>query len=249
MPLFRKRSMKASERRGKEGAKSIPFASWELSYAKHHGLRALCGLLMDRHSACTVCPFCGDPDQDGLMQLIVNVEMQTDGRTGEPVLALYFSKAEYPSGSEAENIDDWASRLTYAEAVPIRKAVVQLLDDGSYVAEYGTIANPTEGDYSTGALNREDWTLQFNCDPEPAYARWQYWESTITSGQQVVPQFCCLRTPRREWWIVDRDYEQANRYTGQSDRGMVSIITQQVAGLEVADNPHHVGDRPEFNAR
>ena len=208
--------------------KFVPFVSWDLSYAKYHGLRALCGLLMDRHSACPFCPFCGS--QDGIHQLIVHVAIQTDALTNEPIIALYFCKAEYPSDSpEAENIEEWAFRLTYAEAVPARKAVVRLLDKGDYRAEYGWIANPTEGDYSTGALNREEGTLFFYCDPESAHARWQYWESQMLPGQKVVPEFRCLQA-RGEWWIVDIDRERE--------------IVQQVAAISVADRPDHLTRRP-----
>lgn len=72
----------------------VPFTSGELPYVKWHGLRALAGLLMDRHSSCTVCPFCGvhDPsDEADLTQVIVQPIGQEDIQTGAPVLALYFS--------------------------------------------------------------------------------------------------------------------------------------------------------------
>ena len=119
---IRKKPKKSQE------AKFVPFTSLDLSYAKSHGLRALCGLLMDRHSACTTCPFCGINEADDPYQLIVHVEMQSDATTREPLLALYFCKAVYPSESpEANSIEEWAPRLTYAEAVPHQKAVVHLL--------------------------------------------------------------------------------------------------------------------------
>ncbi|MCY4528934.1 MAG: hypothetical protein OXD46_07930 [Chloroflexi bacterium] len=218
---FRKKPKTSQE------AKFVPFASMDLSYAKTHGLRALCGLLMDRHSACTTCPFCGINDDDDILQLIVHVEMQTDATTEKPLLAFYFCKAVYPSESpKANNIEEWAARLTYAEAAPNRKAVVNLLDNGAYYAEYGPIANPTQGHYSTGSLAREDWTLFFYCNPEPTYTRWQYWESQVTLGQRVVPEFRCLQT-QDEWWVVDIDRERK--------------MVQQVAAITVADNPDHLG--------
>ena len=207
------------------GGTIVPFTSQELPYAKYHGLRALCGLFMDRHSACTTCPFCGSIDDADTLQLIVHVEMQTDAREGEPLLALYFCKAKLPDNVEADSIEKWASWLQYAEAVPSRKAVVQPLDSGSYYAEYGPIANATEGDYSTGALDREGWTLYYHCDPEPAHARWQYWESEVTPQQKVVPEFRCLQV-RGEWWIVDIDRERR--------------MVQQVAAMTVAESPDHV---------
>ena len=178
---------------------------------------------MDRHSACAICPFCGS--DDAILELIVHVEMQTDARESGPLLALYFCKAVFSSDGQVDSVvEEWAPRLEYAEETPSRKAVVQPLENGAYYAEYGPVANPTEGDYSTGALDREGWTMSFHCDPEPAYARWHYWESMITPGQKVVPEFRCLRL-RGEWWIVDID----------RSRSMV----QQVAALTVADNPDH----------
>ena len=185
-------------------------------------------MFMDRHSACKVCPFCGS--HDGNIELIVHVEIQTDAETNQPLLALYFCKATYPTDSpEPESIEEWAHRLTYAEAIPTRKAVVHLLNSGAYYAEYGPIANPVDGDFSTGMLDRSEWTLFFFCDPEPNYARWQYWESQMPPGQRVVPEFRCLRV-NGEWWIVDIDRERK--------------MVQQVAALTVADNPNHLAHRP-----
>ena len=93
------------------GVETVPFTSFELPYIKHHGLRALCGLLMDSHSACTADhPFCRFP-ADSTFQFIVHVDGQTEGRTGEPVVALYFCQAASPSGYEADSIEDWAALL------------------------------------------------------------------------------------------------------------------------------------------
>ena len=205
--------------------KIIPFTSLELPYTKYHGLRALCGLFMDRHSACTVCPFCGSIDDADIEQVIVHVESQIAGETGEPLVALYFCKAKFRDNVEADSIEQWASWLQYAEDVPFRKAVVRLLDNGAYYAEYGPIANPTKGDYSTGMLDGQEWTLSYHCDPEPAHTRWQYWESDITPQQKVVPEFRCLQV-RGAWWIVDIDRERR--------------MVQQVAAMTVADNPNHL---------
>ena len=204
----------AAERKARGGI-VVPFTSTELPYIKEHGLRALCGLLMDRHSACTVCPFCGhhDPSDElaDVMQLIVHVEAQVDAHTGNPLVALYFSKAVLPDqGDAVDPVKDWGAQVTYAEDVPTRKAVVNLLDNGAYHAQYGPITNPTSGDHSTGALDRTEWTLAFHCDPEPRYTKWRYWESGITPEQTVVPEFLCLRL-RGEWWVIDRDREQVTR--------------------------------------
>ena len=200
----------------------VSFESSELPYIKHHALRALCGLLMDRHSDCQVCPFCGD--SDAMIQVIVRVEGQVDAVSKAPVVALYFCKATEVVGDNMDPVRDWAFRVGYAESTPFRKAVVNLLGDGSYFAEYGPIANPTEGDYSTGQLDRTAPTYSFRCVPEPTHTQWHYWESELTANQRTVPEFLCLRL-RGEWWVIDRDIEESG--------------VQQVAALTVADNPAH----------
>ena len=211
------------------------FESGSVSYVKWHGLRALCGLLMDRHSACDFGPFCGSAQDQNL---IVHAIPQSDPRTDELALALYFSRATWPSVEmeDGELIDLhgesgllWVASWQYAGDFPHRKAVVQPLDDGTYYAEYGQIANPTKGDYSTGRLDREEWTFEFRCDPEPAWSRSEYWPLRMSTGQRVVPEFRCLQL-RGEWWIFDIDRE----------RRMVG----QVAALTVADNPNHTCRSP-----
>ena len=201
---------------------AVPFESSELPYIKHHALRALCGLLIDRHSECRVCPFCGDPDMP--MQMIVRAINQTDAESLKPVVALYFCNATDVEGENIDPVRDWAFRVGYAESTPFRKAVVTLLADGSYYAEYGQIAYLTEGDHSTGQLDRTAPTYRFRCIPEPTYTRWHYWGSGLTAKQTTVPEFLCLRI-NREWWVIDRDIEQSG--------------VQQVAALSVADNPAH----------
>ena len=215
-------------KRDKSTPKVVPFTSSELPYIKHHGLRALCGLLMDRKSSCTRGPFCGPRSTDGIEQFIVRVEGQIDAETCEPLVALYFCKTELLPlvGDEEGTLVEWASRMTYAEDVPSRKAVVQLLDDGTYIARLGEIANPTAGDYSTGMLDTTKPLLQYFCNPEPSHTRWTYFENELTPGQRVVPEFLCIRG--KDWWIVDRDLERD--------------LLEHVAGLTVADNPNHPGD-------
>ena len=87
----------------------------------------------------------------------------------------------------------------------------------------GSITNLVEGDFSTGRVDGESMRT-LNSIPEPAHAKWEYWESVITEGQRVIPEFHCLQV-YGEWWIVDADRE----------RGM----SCQVAALEFADNPEH----------
>ena len=141
----------------------VPFESEDLPYIKHHGIRALCGLLMDRHSACSLCPFSGDPEP--MATVLVNIIAQTGAESGNPLVAFYFSKATEVRGDNMEVVRDWATRVGYAESTPSRKAVVNLLDNGNYHAVYGHIANPTEGDYSSGTLDHSQPRIAFRCGP------------------------------------------------------------------------------------
>ena len=200
----------------------IPFESENLPYIKHHGIRVLCGLLMDRNSECSLCPFCGDSEP--MTTMLVSIIAQTDAASGSPLVALYFSKTTDVRGSNMEVVRDWATRVGYAGPTPSREAIVELLDNGSYHALYGHFANLTAGDCSSGALYHSQPGIAFRCDPEPDFTRRQCWESLITEGQATLPELACIPL-RGEWRMVDRDRE----------RGMV----RQVAARSVEDNPNH----------
>ena len=210
----------------------IPFPAdiEEIPSMKHHGLRALCGALMDRHSSClSPHPFCGPQghrqEGDTLIQVIAHAIPQSypDGRS---LLAIYLCRAK--SGISSTNtglVDplDYAVRLTYLDTTPSWKMLVDLMEDGNYIVRFGSITNPVEGDFSTGRVDEESMRTLHSI-PEPAHAKWEYWESVITEGQRVIPEFHCLQV-KGEWWIVDADRE----------RGMYC----QMAALEFADNPEH----------
>ena len=216
----------------KKGPSVVPFPTNidELATLKHHGLRALCGGFMDRHSAClSPHPFCGhlghQKQGDAPMQLIAHIVPQLHINGGK-IIAIYLCKAKGTvQASDTTGLDplEHTVGLTYLERTPNLKMVISLVEGGTYIAQYGPIANPVEGDFSTGHLDRENIRTLY-CNPEPAYTRWQYWESTITEGQSVVPEYHCLQV-FGEWWIVDVDRDKG-RY-------------QHVAALDFADNPEH----------
>ena len=143
-------------------------------------------------------------------------------------MALYLCRAATTASyAETDNSIDppqYTASLAPRGNVPTSKALINLLSDGTYRGQLGSIANPVEGDYSTGRLNRQAPTTLLHLDPEPSHAKWEYFESQLTEGQAVVPEFHCLML-RGEWWVVDIDRA----------RGMY----QQVAALEFADNPNH----------
>ena len=210
----------------------FPADTFELPNAKRHGLRSLVGLLSDRHSACQLQhPFCGPPPGpgEGFLTLVAFATSQQDENTGDPVMALYLCRAD-PATKYAE-ADSQVAPLEYTaflvprDNVPNSKVVINLLSDGTYRGELGSIANPVEGDHSTGRLDRSVPTGLLHLDPEPPHAKWEYYKSQATEGQAVVPEFHCFML-RSEWWVVDIDRE----------RGMY----QQVAALEFADSPNHL---------
>lgn len=215
------------------GPAVVPFPAdtFELPNAKHHGLRSLVGLLADRRSDCRLQhPFCGAPPGpgEGYLLVVAFATSQEDGNTGDPVMALYLCRA-LPAAifSKAKgeiNPLEYTASLAPQNSVPDSKVVVNLLEDGTYRGELGSVANPVEGDYSTGRLDRSVPTEVLRLNPQPSHARWEYYESKVTGGQRVVPEFHCFML-RGEWWVVDLDRERQ--------------MYQQVAALDFADNPRH----------
>ena len=113
--------------------------------------------------------------------------------------------------------------MTPAQPVPQRKLVVSPPHSGTYAAMYGPVLNPVNGDYSTGSIDPENARLIY-CNPEPRHCRWKYWEPRVTKRDGEVTRLHCLQV-FGEWWVVDVDV----------GAGMF----QQVAALDVADNPDH----------
>ncbi len=200
----------------------------ELPNLKAHALRALCGAMMDRHTDCELGhPFCFDLEKvPGTITLIAEVACQVIDGDGSFLVAIYLSQAvsRLPESAEPFAPMDYIVCLDFSGPLPDRKMVVHLLANGDYLAQYGPILNPVPKDHSSGRL---DWdnSVSLYCDPEPSHSTFTYWPSGLSEGQQVVPQFKCLML-RGEWWIVD--------YDGDKGGG------QQVAGLEVTDNPIHL---------
>ena len=215
------------------GPQVVPFSAdtFELPNAKLHGLRSLLALHADRHSACHLQhPFCGTPPGpgEGALTLVAFATSQQDETSGDPVVALYLCRAEpAPRYAHADSDVDpleYTAFLTPRDNVPNSKILINMLSDGTYRGELGSIANPVEGDLSTGRLDRTVHTELLRLDPEPLHTKWEYYESRVTEGQAVVPEFHCFML-RGEWWVVDIDRER--------------MMYQQVAALEFADSPNH----------
>ena len=200
-----------------------------LAILKHHSLRALLGAFADRHVQCrSPHLFCGDIEDKsrGVFQVVAEVALQRDPE-GRYVIGIYLTRAEFrpPSGyEEPQSPFDYVAFLAPADPLPSRKLVIQPMSDGTYIAQCGHIANPVEGDYSTGMLDRNMDVRTIYCNPEPPHTDWQYWESRVTEGQVVMPRYkCAVIGP---YWVVADADEQ---------RGMVS----EVAHLRVASDPQH----------
>ena len=196
---------------------------------KHHGVRDLCGMLMDRHDDCLLAhPFCGPnthrQNGDTPRTAVAHIIPQSDVH-GMGIIGIYLCEAV--SGMQAEvdtNPFEFTLRMMCAGTTPSRKMMVQPVSDGTYHIRYGTVLDPTEGDHSTGRLN-QDTAVELRSVPEPAHTRWEYYRSQLASGQlRIVPEIHCLQV-FGEWWIMDVDRER--------------MLGQQVAALTVADSPHH----------
>ena len=205
----------------------------DFAVLRHHAVRALCGVLMDRHSACkSPHPFCGSSHQqygDLLTMLIAHAVPQRDAATGGDLIGIYLCNAEegpaseMKSGGEEWDPIEYIARMTYTQSTPSRKLVINPPKDGRHLAQYGPIVNPVEGNYATGRINPDDQRELYS-NPTPAHCRWQYWESGLTNGDNLIPEFHCLQVSG-EWWVVDVD--------------RVRGLAQQVAALDLADNPEH----------
>ena len=196
----------------------------ELRLLKHHGVRALGGLMMGRHSACkSPHLWCGEIRP---ALFIAHAIPQFDDAQDTPLLAIYLSLARSrpaEAGHETQDLMEFAGSVEYADRTPALKLVVNFASDGTFVVQYGPIFNPVEGDYSTGMINRAAMR-ELYCHPEPSHTKWQYWESQVSEGQTSVPELICVQAGG-EWNIVDRDRARG--------------IAQQVAWLQVADDPGH----------
>lgn len=200
----------------------------EIAVLKYHGLRALCGAFMGRHSACrSPHPFCGEmPDPGNSLQLIAHVITQMSQSDGTLFPAIYLCRSEIKkSGDDIGELGpmEFALSMDYADETPNRKMAVNLVSDGTYLVQYGPIVNPVERDYSTGRLDQNS-VRELYCNPEPSHTQWHYWESELSAEQTVVPEYRCIQSGG-QWFVVDVD----------RNRG----LAQQVAWLQVADDPEH----------
>ncbi len=212
-----------------EPAVVVPFPEdiSELSVLKRHTLRALLGILADRHYQCrSPHPFCGDIQKiEGTLQFVAESALQ-QSPDGRRVIGIYLTKAKrglLDGDREPETPFEYVACLDIAESKPSRKFVVQPMSDGTYIARYGGIVNPVEGDYSTGGLDVEGDTRTFRCNPEPTHAGWHYFDSPLDEKQRVVPHYHCA-VVGQYWLIADVDFEHG---------------TAEVAHLEVKSWPEH----------
>ena len=220
--------------------KIVPFSGdlEDTATLKYHGLRALCGVLMDRHDGCGAAhPFCGPhthlKDSDTPAMIVAHIIPQGDGSVPEPnLIGIYLCQAVSGLANPSGEVDplDFTVRLVCADTKPSRKMVVQPVNDGSYYIRYGAVLNPVDGDHSTGSLDPAT-IEEIRGDPEPTYAKWEYYDIPLAAGPLVtIPEFHCLQI-RGEWWVVDVDKAKGAH--------------QQLAALTVANNPNHILERPK----
>lgn len=214
------------------GAASFGGDLLDFTVLRHHAIRALCGALMERHTACrSPHPFCGirGHQRDGDTHAMLIAEAIPQGAAGAStpdLIGIYLTGATAAPAKEGggeEDIMEYITRMNPAQPVPWRKLVVYPPESGTYPAVYGPILNPVDGNYSAGSIDPEN-ARPLTCNPEPRHCRWRYWESDLTRGNRMVPRFHCLQV-FGQWWVVDVDLRRG--------------AFKQVAGFDVADNPEH----------
>lgn len=221
--------MRLPWKKPKPGPKPEPAASpsfgdlEDFATLRHHAIRALCGALLDRHTACrSPHPFCGPAHRqngDSRIEFIAEAVAQRSALTGgSDRIGIYLCPA---TGEPKEDIMEYIASMAHTQPVPTRKLVVFPPKSGVYQAIYGPILNPVEGDYATGSSDPGNGR-PLTCNPEPKHWRGQYWESGLTLGDSF--RFHCLQM-FGNWWVVEVDE--------------VRGLAQQVAGLAFADNPEH----------
>jgi len=216
----------------------------DLTILRHHALRALCGFLMDRHTACrSPHPFCAivghQKNEERPQQLIAAAIPQRSPVSSDhsDIIGIYLCRAmDSEQTGEEQDIMKSITEMVPADPAPHRKLVVSAPQDDTYTVAYGPILNPVEGDYFTGSVD-PTYTRVFKCNPEPRHCRWQYWESALSKGDRSISILHCLQV-FGEWWVVEIDpgYE----------------LAQRVAALALADNPEHnsgIHERPGIYAR
>ena len=197
---------------------------------KYHGLRALCGALMNRDDDCEYLhPFCG-LDRDGLqITLIANISWGYD-TGGKAILGITLSRASdggrfsrsIPT-SKVDELIEYTARLTYSDSVPFSLMVVYQLRNGNYLANYGRAIDTVPNNRFVGIVDPEEHTPLY-CDPEPQRVNHLYHDDIITLGQEEEPEFHCLGI-NGSWWVVDVD----------RTRGIHALA----AGLEIVNHPEH----------
>jgi hypothetical protein len=198
---------------------------------KRHALQALCGAMMSVHSQCrSPHPFCGADAisrQGDVINVIAHATRQVNYDSGDELLSIYLVRAE---SSRQPGSDDLPWQVNYAlslepvEKTPYRKMAVMPSRAGGYVAQYGMIANPVEGDYATGSLERETARVLY-CNPRPKHVKWEH-EAIVLGDDEHVATFLCFMYAK-VWHVVD---------TGMRDG---QPMFHYVARANVGDDPDH----------
>ena len=201
---------------------------------QHHAVRALCGVLMNRHTACrSPHPFCGidgHRKNGDRPQMIIAEAVPQIAPNRADLIGIYLSRANDMTDHTEEEKDILNSvvHLAPVDPVPFRKLVVTAPTEGIYPVMYGTILNPVEGDYSTGSIDPAT-ARELTSNSEPTHCKWWYRHSDFITqetspGMLPVLRFHCMQV-FGEWWVVEVDWNQGR--------------AQQVAALKFADNPEH----------
>lgn len=202
---------------------------------RRQSLRALCGTLMDRNSDCKnalhgFCKAAHRKNGDDPTQLVALAVPQVSVHTGNALIGIYLYHAA-SDGATGGALDplEYTVSLSRSSTTPALKLVVAPFRDGGYPALCGAVTRTELGEenYPGGLLDPgERWTV--NCNPTPDYCKWEYFtnELPIEGRRGTAARFHCLQI-MGEWWVAETDG--------------INGMAQQVAALELAENPNHDG--------
>ena len=212
---------------------SAPFTDdlTDMAVLKRHALRALCGAMTSTHSQCrSPHPFCGAAaamKQREAINVIALATRQEHEYDGSSLMAIYLVRAESNGDPGTEGALwqlNYAQSLTPVEQVPHRKLVVVPSGVGGYVANYGQIKNPVEGNYYTGRLDQTTARTWFINQPPDGF-ECDYGVEVLADDDEW-PRFWCFMW-EGVWYVMTMGL-----LDGQT-------VFQHVAQMDVVDDPRH----------
>ena len=208
------------------------------SEAAWHGVHALSGLLMDRHSQCRSHWWCGTLPEGFSRKVIGRVTGVTLAGPGpgdaSAAIAVYLGTGYYPKKVNPTNEQEAIAWLDYLHDVPYDALALQLsTEDNAWVVAHGMVINAAKGNQSSGEIDGDRSALRTVADcpawatsPAPSYSSLDKYDL----GGKYQPRLHCLERPD-DWLICLIDPHKP-------DGG---LNVNAVAVIPKVDNPDHMG--------